>query len=40
MFGKHIYKSDAEEVSLKGNLNDFLVDYDAIDKYDILNNNK
>ena len=27
---------EAEEVSLKGNVYDFLVDYDAIDKSDIL----
>ena len=29
---------EAEEVSLKGNMCDFSVDYDAINKSDILNN--
>ena len=35
MSKKHIVK--AEEVSLKGNVYDFPVDYDATDKSDILN---
>ena len=32
--------SEAEEVSLKGNVQDFSVDYDAIDKFDIQNIHK
>ena len=32
--------SSQEEVSFKGNLCDILVDYDAIEKYEILNINK
>ena len=31
---------DSEEVSLKGNVYDFSVDYDSIDKSDILNIHK
>ena len=31
---------NSEEVSLKGNVYDFLVDYDAIDKSNILNIHK
>ena len=31
---------DSEEVSLKGNVYEFSVDYDAIDKSDILNIHK